>query len=226
MKIIRLQIPGNFLQQVGFAELFEELEFVEILNAFQYDQEHFFALQRIKFKNFQDKNIFEYIDKHFKPETFQLLERKGNEILCVIYQSRPTGFFPIVNPGPWAFIFPIHVSKEVLLINIIAHSAYVKTLFKTLSGLTENYTIIAINDIDEIKNSESNIWESIIPFPNFTKAQEEIVKFAAKNGYFNSPKRISAKRIANHFKITESAINKHIRNATNLAMEYFFGKYF
>ena len=50
MKIIRLQIPGNFLEYVGFAELFQELEFVDILNAFQYDQTHFFALQKIRFK--------------------------------------------------------------------------------------------------------------------------------------------------------------------------------
>ncbi|KKL09535.1 hypothetical protein LCGC14_2564880, partial [marine sediment metagenome] len=50
MKIIRLQIPGNFLEHIGFAELFQELEFVEILNAFQYDQNHFFSLQKIRFK--------------------------------------------------------------------------------------------------------------------------------------------------------------------------------
>ena len=51
MKIVRLQIPGNFLEQIGFGSLFDELEFVEILNAFQYDQRHFFALQRIRYNN-------------------------------------------------------------------------------------------------------------------------------------------------------------------------------
>ena len=52
MKIIRLQIMGNFLEYIGFAELFQELEFVEILNAFQYDQTHFFALQKIRLIKF------------------------------------------------------------------------------------------------------------------------------------------------------------------------------
>ena len=31
MKIIRLQIPGNFLEHVGFTDLFQHLEFIEIL---------------------------------------------------------------------------------------------------------------------------------------------------------------------------------------------------
>lgn len=226
MKIIRLQIPGNFLEYVGFAELFQELEFVDVLNAFQYDQENFFALQRIRFKNYQNRNLYDYIEKNFKPESFQLLEEKENEILCVIYQHRPSGFFRIISPGPWAFLFPIHVSSEVLFINIIAHNDYVKTLFKKLSQITEKYIIMGMNDINELKSTTREIWESLIPFPKFSKGQERIIEYAAKSGYFNSPKKITAKKIAKHFKITESAVNKHIRNATNLAFEYFFGKYF
>jgi predicted DNA binding protein len=90
----------------------------------------------------------------------------------------------------------------------------------------DNYKIIGMTDINDIKNSEAEVWQSLIPFPNFTPKQEEIVKFAAKNGYFTTPKKISAKKIALKFEISESAVNKHLRNATNLAMDYFFGKYF
>ena len=106
MKIIRLQIPGNFLEYIGFGNLFQELEFVEILNAFQYDQKHFFALQKIRFKPKYILDLDMYIKENFKPESFQLLDLKGNEILCIIDQSRSAGFFPIIdsnflkeNPG-------------------------------------------------------------------------------------------------------------------------------
>ena len=188
MKVIRLQIPGNFLRHVGFAELFEELEFVESL---------------------------------------QLLEHWVNEIIGIIDQKRSAGFFPIIDSGPWAFLFPIHVSSKVLLINIISRTEYVDNLFKILSKLTQNkYKIIGMTDINDIKNSEAEVWQSLIPFPNFTPKQEEIVKFAAKNGYFTAPKKITAKKISEKFGISESAVNKHLRNATNLAMDYFFGKYF
>ncbi|MFX0048193.1 MAG: helix-turn-helix domain-containing protein [Candidatus Hermodarchaeota archaeon] len=227
MKIIRLQIPGNFLVHVGFAELFEELEFVEILNAFQYDQKRFFALQRIKFKEKVIKNLNQYIEELFSPESFQLLERRGNEIIGILDQKRSAGFFPIIDSGPWAFLFPIHVSSSVLLINVISRTEYVNNLFNMLTRLTQNnFKIIGMTNIDDMRNSGTDVWQSLIPFPKFTPKQEEIVKYAAKNGFFTSPKKISAKDISLKFEISESAVNKHLRKATNLAMDYFFGKYF
>ena len=228
MKVIRLQIPGNFLKHVGFAQLFKELEFVEILNAFQYDQRHFFALQRIKFKEKLTSNgLYKKIEDFFKPESFQLLDHRGDEVLCIIDQKRSAGFFPIVDSGPWAFLFPIHVSSEVVLINIISQTEYVNKLYEILSKLTQNkYKIIGMTDLNDIKNSDVGVWQSLIPFPSFTIKQQDIVKYAARNGYFNTPKKISAEKIAQKFNISESAVNKHLRNATNLAMDYFFGKYF
>lgn len=224
MKIVRLQIPGNFLKHVGFAQLFEELEFVEILNAFQYDQRHFFSLQRIRFKIDIGENIDTYIEQ-LQAEKFQLLEHRGKEIICILDQTRSSGFFPIVDSGPWAFLFPIQISNQVLLINIISHADYVETLFKILSRLSDDYEIIGMTDLNDIKDNKENYWHSLVPFPKFTQKQEEIVSFAAKQGYFKSPKKISGKVIGEHFGITESAVNKHLRNASNTSMEYFFGKY-
>lgn len=225
MKIVRLQIPGNFLEQIGFGSLFDELEFVEILNAFQYDQKHFFALQRIRFKPKNFINVDKYIKKNFKPESFQLLEKNKNEILCIIDQSRSAGFFPIIDLGPWAFLFPIHVSKDLVLLNVISQNSYVDKLFKILSSFTDNYEIIGMSDLDNIRKFDEIVWRSAMPYPKFTKRQHEIAAYAAKHGFFKSPKEINAKQIATNFNITESAVNKHLRNINNLVMEYFFGKF-
>jgi len=225
MKIIRLQIPGNFLEHIGFGNLFKELEFVEILNAFQYDQKHFFALQKIAFKPNSTIDLDKYVKENYKPESFQLLDQKNNEVLCIIDQSRSSGFFPIIDSGPWAFLFPIHVSKDVVLINIISQNYYVNKLLKILSSFTENYKIVGMSDLNDIREFDESIWRTTIPFPKFTKKQQDIATYAAKHGFFKSPKKISAKSIAENFGISESAVNKHLRNANNLAMEYFFGKY-
>jgi len=224
MKVVRLQIPGNFLKYVGFSQLFEELEFVEILNAFQYDQKHFFALQRIKFKSKAIVNLDKFIKTNFQPESFQLLNRTNNEILCIMNQNKASGFFPIVDSGPWAFLFPIHISKDVLLINIISQNEYVDRLFKILSSFTENYKIVGLTDLNEVNQFDDTILSTAIPFPNFTKRQREISRYAALNGYFKSPKSITAKKLAEHFGISEKTVNKHLKTAKNLAMEYFFGK--
>jgi predicted DNA binding protein len=225
MKIIRLQIPGNFLEYVGFADLFQHLEFIEILNAFQYDQNHFFALQRIKFKPNIIKDLDKYIKKKFNPQSFQLLNQTRNEIICIMDQNKTFGFFPIVDSGPWAFLFPIHVSQEVLLINVISQNEYVNKLFDVINSFTEKYKIIGMTDLDKIDEVDQTIWRSAIPFPKFTKRQQEVASFAAKKGFFKIPKKIRATQIADHFGISESAVNRLIKSARNLAMEYFFGTF-
>ncbi len=225
MKIIRLQIPGNFLEHIGFSDLFQELEFVEILNAFQYDQNHFFALQKIRFKKNYVKNFEDYIKKKYQPESFQLLSQIENEIICIINQSKSSGFYPIIDSGPWAFLFPIHISQDVLLINIISQTGYTKKLFKILSSYTENYKIIGMTDVDKLDRFDNSFWRSAIPFPEFTKRQKDIASFAAKYGYFKSPKKITAPKIAENFGISVTAVNKLLKKAENTAMEYFFGKF-
>ena len=223
MKIIRLQIPGNFLEHVGFADLFQYLEFIEILNAFQYDQNHFFALQRIKFKPNIIKELDKYIKKQFNPQSFQLLNQTRDEIICIMNQNKTSGFFPIVDSGPWAFLFPIHISQEVLLINIISQTEYINKLFDVISSFTEKYEIVGMTDLDKLDEVDQTIWRSAIPFPNFTKRQQEVAAYAAKEGFFKTPKKISAVELATHFGISESAVNRLLKTAKNLAMEYFFG---
>ena len=225
MKIIRLQIPGNFLEYIGFSDLFQELEFVEILNAFQYDQNHFFALQKIRFKKNKVDDIEDFIKKKYQPESFQLLSQIGNEIICIINQSKSSGFYPIIDSGPWAFLFPIHVSQDVLLINIISQTSYIKKFFKILSSFTESYEIIGMTDVDKLDKFDNSLWRFIIPFPEFTKRQKDIATFAAKFGYFKSPKKITAPKIAENFGISVTAVNKLLKKAENTAMEFFFGKY-
>ncbi|TXT66996.1 MAG: HTH DNA binding domain protein [Promethearchaeota archaeon] len=225
MKIIRLQVPGIFLKFVGFAELFNDLEWVKILKAFQYDQNQFFSLQRIKFKPNAMEDLSKEIKAKFNPETIQILNIQGDEVLCIMYQSNKTGFFPVIQSGPWAFLFPIHASRDVCLVNIISLETYVPTLLQTLSKFTPDYELIAIQDINELDNINQILAQYSLPYPNFSKRQTEIASFAAKHGYFNNPKEISAQKIADKFKISISAVNKHLRRAENTAMKYFFGTF-
>jgi predicted DNA binding protein len=142
-----------------------------------------------------------------------------------MYQSNSSGFFPIIESGPWAFLFPIHASREFILLNIISREDYIPNLYKTLKKFTESYEIIGIKDINELKSVNQILNQNYLPYPNFTKRQNEVASYAARNGYFKSPKEISAREIAENFNITISAVNNHLRNAENKAMEYFFGKY-
>ena len=211
MKIIRLQIPGNFLEYIGFGELFQDLEWVEILKAFQYDQTHIFSLQRIKFKSILGSDFETLIKQKFNPQSFQLLSRLKDEITCIMYQNKTTGFFPVIDSGPWALVFPIFTSKEFLLINIIAQNEYIPKLLQIISSFTESYKIIAMTNVNKANKIDDIIGKYAIHFPDFTKRQKEVASFAAKNGYFRSPKRITANKIAENFGISITAVNRHLK---------------
>ncbi|MFO7797646.1 MAG: helix-turn-helix domain-containing protein [Promethearchaeati archaeon] len=225
MKIIRLQIPGNILKFTEFAGLFEDIKSIEILKAFQYDQNQFFSLQKIKFKPNSIENLSKEIKNKFNPKNIQILDINKDEITCIMYQNEPSGFFPIIDSGPWAFLFPIYASRDLVLLNFITHEDYISNLFETLSKFTETYELLGIRDIKDIKKVEDIIGKYSVPFPEFTKRQREIAQYAAENGYFESPKKISAKEIGHHFNIKEPTVNKHLRNINKIVMEFFFGKY-
>ena len=225
MKIIRLQLPGSFMEHVGFIKLFNEIESIEILNAFQYEQQHFFSLQRIQFKPEKVKNVIKYIKERFQPQTFQILDTRGNEVIIIMSQKKKAGFFPVIESGPWAFLFPIYASHKLILLNIISQAEYVQKLQDIISTFTEEVKIVGMTDVDKYNELSEPIWRFTIPFPQFTKRQREIASFAAKNGFFNSPKKITANEIADKFEISITAVNANLRKAENLAMEYFFGKY-
>lgn len=82
-----------------------------------------------------------------------------------------------------------------------------------------------MTDVNKINKVDDIIGKYAIPFPSFTSRQKEVASFAAKNGYFRSPKGITAKKIARNFGISITAVNKHLKKAENLAMEYFFGDF-
>ena len=84
LKILRLQIPRNSLEKIGLSEMLVDVSRVEVLNAYQYDQNNFFSLQRIVFKT----NRIAFIDKIFrekmKTEYYELLHQRGEEVLCIL----------------------------------------------------------------------------------------------------------------------------------------------
>ncbi len=224
MKALRLQLPGTLLKQVGFANILDIVESIEILQAFQYDQTHLFSIQRMRFKKKIDSNIEEFIEMNFKPEFFKVLNVMGKEVTCIMNQEQTSGFFPFIDSGPWALRFPIFVSEDKILLSLISQDEYLPKLHQILSSLTESYEIIASTDLEKMEDIREFFGKYFLPFPNFTSKQREIALYALKNGYFQSPRKIRTKTIAEKFNISVSAVNKHLNNLRNIAIEFFFGK--
>ncbi|MFX0095326.1 MAG: hypothetical protein ACFFBD_26565 [Candidatus Hodarchaeota archaeon] len=124
MIIIRFEVSGKpVLHQMGLGQLIENLKSIEMINAYQYDQKNFFSLQRIHFANDPPKgtDLEEYIMKIFNAHFINILGQSEREVICIMKQSWTMGYFPNLESGPWAFLFPILVTQDIILLNVITN---------------------------------------------------------------------------------------------------------
>ena len=151
-----------------------------------------------------------------------ILGESNKEVICILQQHWKSNYFPYLQPGPWAYLFPIIVTESLILLNLITHESFKQKLFESISSISNlAYKISAVIRFDDIQDVKSLI--QVEPYPRFTTRQQEISMYAAQNGFFESPKAITALEIANHFEITVSAVNRHIRNVENTIMRAHFG---
>jgi predicted DNA binding protein len=225
IRVIKLKISSDFLKNIGLSELFINIKFVEISEIYQFDRMNFFSVQKIILQpetaralNKTDQ-IDEMIKKQFKVQFYQKLEQTGDEILCIMKQRSDVGFWPLLLSGPWAIIPPITVDSEAIITTIITRKEFIQKkegLFEILQKYTKSFEILAINDLQKALEKFAH------PMPSFTERQREIATFAMRNGFFESPKKITANEIAKKFGISVSAVNDHIRKVEKTVMRYFF----
>ncbi len=229
MKLVKFQITRDYLNRIGLKSLFENIERLEILTAYHYDRESFFSLQQITFdsgiiENLPRAELESLITKKFFASFLKIHEIKANTVVCTMHQRIPFGFWNIPEDIPWAMQFPVVVGHKYLLLTSIVADEYLDRLkaefekFFTAEDPSE-FRVLAQSSIFK----KGDFGHTSANYPPFTAAQQKIASYAASQGYYESPKKVSAKAIAEKFRITESAVNSHLRNAGNLAMRFFFG---
>jgi predicted DNA binding protein len=111
------------------------------------------------------------------------------------------------------------VDSDAIITTIITRKDFIQKkegLFEILQKYTKSFEILAINDLGKALEKFAH------PMPGFTERQREIATYAMRNGFFESPKKITADEIAKKFGISVSAVNDHIRKVEKIVMKYFF----
>jgi predicted DNA binding protein len=216
MKIERIQLSSDFLANLGYKDFVSDITHFEILQNFQYDQNNFFSLVKVVFKPDALSRWEQVMKTKMGVDSIQLLKKSGNSVMCILKSKSEAGFWPKLEPGPWAIIPPISIDAESIVLTLISDEPFLELLYNMISKHATSFKILAINDMTEDLNGHTS------KSPNFTDRQREITKYAVRMGYYNSPKRISAESIAGYFGISVSAMNEHLRKAERQAMEYFF----
>ncbi len=225
MKVVRIEIPGAFLDAIGATEVFAEIESLEVLNAYQYDCENFFSMQKLRFKPGAKARteIGTFFTEKFHAHFQQVVEERSNEVTYILKQNLHTGFFKLLEPGPWAILFPMLITHQAILVNILAQEEVLPGLYTLIERFTPAYKVISTETPEIFEATDPKLRGITIPWPKFSSRQKEILAYASSQGYFNSPKKVTAEEIAAHFHLSIPTVNEHLRNAENIAIKFFFG---
>jgi DNA-binding CsgD family transcriptional regulator len=217
MRLIKVKMSSDFITWANLPNIFPAIKIVEILEIYQYDRNNFFALEKFTFKPEALLHREDTIRSLFKPMVYQELEQKGNEILVIMKFRMDTGLWPNIFTGFWGLIPPLYIDELHIIATIIIREENIGKIFELIAKAVKSFEILAIT---EMQSTNENIGQ---PLPHFTSRQREIANYAQQNGFFESPRRISAEEIADHFQVSISAVNDHLRKVEKIVMKYFFG---
>ncbi len=217
MRVLKIKIPSSTLRDLGLPDLFKSVEHVEIIDIFQYDRNNFFSMHKILFKPGVIDSIDQQLKELFSAQSFQVLETRGDEILCIMKQRKTSGFWPALLAGSWALIPPIVIDPEVVLFSVIAkEDAQLNTILNQLK-MFKSIELLAVSKPDEMAASVMGA------MPRLTNRQREIMTYATRHGYFEVPRQVSTHEIAAHFQVSPSAVINHVQKAEKAIMKSLFG---
>jgi predicted DNA binding protein len=200
LKKIVLKVPLDSMSK----KFFDLLEKYELLQVHRQDDNQIFATQKVKFK-----------DSNMNPE---LLEGKqyGISFVEVINEDKENNEFIFFSKHNWveqtkAFLDrldliidpPIILDQERLLVSIITESRNVDEFVNSLNHFYKKE--LEVLSISHMQPNYENL------FLKLTDRQRAVAFYAVQHGYFEIPRRINSKKIADHFKITRSALYDHLR---------------
>jgi predicted DNA binding protein len=200
LKKIVLKIPLDSKSKV----FFDLLQKYELLQIHRQDDDQIFATQKVKFK-----------DSKMHPKMLEG-EPYGMSYIEVLKEDKENNEFIFFSKHNWVkqtkeFLDkldliiepPIILDQDRLLVNIITDSKNVDEFVNSLNHFYEGG--LEILSIAHIPLNYENL------FLKLTDRQKEIVYYAIQHGYFEIPRRINSKKIADHFNISRSALYDHLR---------------
>ncbi len=200
LKKIVLKIPLDPKYETFF-DLWEKYELFQI---HRQDEDQISVTQKVKFK-----------DHKMHPKMLEG-ENYGISDVEVIEENKPKNEFIFFCKYNWVketkvllekldLIIepPMMIFQDRLLVSAITDSKNLDKLIDTLDSYYDGE--LEILSISHIHLNDKNL------FLKLTDRQKEIIYYAVQHGYFEIPRKIDSKKIANHFKISQSALYEHLR---------------
>ncbi len=216
MKRILMHASMNFIKQMGFGDIFEQVEEMELLRIFRFDLHDMITMQRFKLKNPKD-NLYDLIGLG-GIQSIQILkeDKAQGEYIVLAKTHHSVGFDQMLKDFNFILDYPIHVDQKGVKIPFISNEKRLKEILVKVKKMVGNE--FRVLNISAIKPNIETI-QSLL-----TDKQKNVISFAVKKGYFEIPRKISSKEISDHFNVSISAVNEHLRKIEKKIFYYLFNE--
>lgn len=204
----------DFVKKMGFGEIFEHVEEMEVLRIFRFDMHDMITMQRFKLYD-SDFDLQELVGINGISSVQVIKEDKARREYIILVKTHTTvGFDKLLKNFDFIIDYPINIDHKGVKIPFISTQQHLKEVLDKVKKLIGNE--FKVLNITSVKPNVETI-QSLL-----TKKQEVIISFAAKKGYFDIPRKISSKDISDHFNISVSAVNEHLRKVEKRIFNYLF----
>jgi predicted DNA binding protein len=175
----------------------KKIESLEVLNFLRTTPEEFAMICRIKFHEGATKLESEL---RFKNVKVQLLEReKGGEYICFFKKTQQSD--PPINIMPGGYITtPLEIHDGRIKAAFLGSTAQLKKLLKMIERVGINCKIVSMTNAQFLPNS---------PLSQLTEKQRRVIVTSYHLGYYDLPKRINSKQLAEKLNMRSSTLVIH-----------------
>jgi predicted DNA binding protein len=201
LKKVIIKVPTN----LWYAEFFDIVEKYEVLQILSYGKENIYMIFKIKFYDKKaNPKILEELNLDFYDTEVITEDKSKNEYICFSKHRWPENLLNTIFKNIDVLIEPpIILEDNYLIVKSLIEYKDLDDVLKLAEKMTGN--MIEILSITSINPNYDNLYLTL------TDRQKEIIFYAVRQGYYDIPRKISSKELANKFNISESALYEHLR---------------
>ncbi|ASI99033.1 helix-turn-helix domain-containing protein [Thermococcus celer] len=216
MKRLKVRIPSTGELSAGFEWFFEAIEWA-------YGDTYFIMgadvvkLVEIKFRDDVDpQGMLERLESLPQVKDVKAFPRDGHYLLYLrvsLEQQRELveRLFELQRKGLVVFESGTFTGGESLL-SVLCEDELVGDVIKTLAA-DYGARVISVDDAEARKS----------PILKLTKRQAEVLLLAYKSGYFDNPRKVTLRELAEMLNLSPSTVKEHLRKAQRKVLEEVIG---
>jgi hypothetical protein len=215
-KLRRLQVVmpvGDFGRLKGRDRFYAALRSLELLQSLGAGPDGATSIVRLRPKD--PSRPFEELARN-RHANVQLLHRSGDSFTCLMRTGRVAFLRQVgVAPGHGYFVPPLELDEDSARVTFVGSRAAIARFLSLLRRRGLHYRTVSISDLGLSQQS---------PLNALTDQQRRVVRAAYERGYYDRPRRVSSKALAESLGMSSSTLVNHRLKAERRLLSSILGR--